>query len=113
VDASGSSRYVTEGQLRASHRATATPPWNNLGLPWHPSRRADLRPLVPGEPAELRFVLQPTATRFNRGHRLRISVTGADADNTEAPPITGRATVTILRDAQHPSGVTLPLLKPR
>lgn len=110
VDEAGAARYVTEGQLRASHRATATPPWNNLGLPWHPSRRADLRPLVPGRPAKLSFVLQPTATLFNRGHRLRIAITGADADNTEPPP--GRPTITILRDAAHPSGVSLPVAGP-
>jgi uncharacterized protein len=113
VDSTGASRYVTEGQLRASHRATATPPWNNLGLPWHSSGRADVRPLVPGQPATLTFVLQPTATRFNRGHRLRIAVTGADADNTEPPPIAGRTTLTILRDAAHPSGILLPVMEGR
>ena len=109
VDEQGAARYVTEGQLRASHRRTAAPPWNNLGLPWHPSRRADLQPLVPGQPAVLRFVLQPTATLFNRGHRLRIAVTGADADNTEPPPGSGPTTLTILRDPAHPSAVMLPV----
>ena len=113
VDEHGAARYVTEGQLRASHRATATPRWNNLGLPWHPSRQSDVRPLVPGQPAKLSVVLQPTATLFNRGHRLRIAVTGADADNTEPPPVQGRATITILRDAAHPSGVSLPTVSRR
>ena len=110
VDPSGAARYVTEGQLRASNRATGTPPWNNLGLPWHPSRRADARALVPGQPARLSVVLQPTATLFNRGHRLRIAITGADADNTEPPP--GRPTIAVLRDAAHPSGVMLPVRRP-
>ena len=33
--AGGRPTYVTEGALRASHRAAAEPPYDNLGLPYH------------------------------------------------------------------------------
>lgn len=113
VDSAGRSRYVTEGMLRASHRDTTTPPWDNLGLPWHRSNRSDLKPLVRGQVARLTFVLQPTATLFNQGHRLRVSITGADVDNTEKPPVRGRPTITLYRDAEHPSRIAFPVSLPR
>ncbi|MBM4187566.1 MAG: CocE/NonD family hydrolase [Gemmatimonadetes bacterium] len=110
VDSSGFSRYVTEGMLRASHRDTTTAPFNNLGLPWRRHHKADLKPMLPGQVVELLFDLQPTATVFNRGHRLRVTIMGADADNTEKPPVRGRPTITIHRGADHPSAVRLPVV---
>ena len=67
-------------------------------------------PLVPGQPATLRFELYPTATVFNAGHRLRVTITGADADNTEAPPVRGRPTIEIYRGGSHGSNVSLPVM---
>ncbi|MYH10362.1 MAG: CocE/NonD family hydrolase [Gemmatimonadales bacterium] len=107
VDAEGSSRYVTEGVLRASHRALAEAPWENLGLPFQRSYASDVEPL-PEEPAQLRLDLHPTSTVFNAGHRLRVTVMGADRDNAEEvsedPP-----TVRVYRSATHPSSVELPV----
>ena len=107
VDAAGSSRYVTEGVLRASHRALAEAPWDNLGLPFQRSYASDVQPL-PEAPAELKLDLHPTSTVFNAGHRLRLTVMGADRDNAEEvsedPP-----TVRVYRSAAHPSSVELPI----
>ncbi|MDX1394454.1 MAG: CocE/NonD family hydrolase [Gemmatimonadota bacterium] len=104
----GRSRYVTEGVLRASHRATAPAPWDNLGLPFHRSFESDVSPLPEGEPAELELDLHPTSTVFNAGNRLRVTVMGADADNTEeryaTPP-----TVGLHRGPGTPSGIVLPV----
>ena len=45
----GTHTYVgVEGRLRASMRATAKPPYDNLGLPWHPFTQASRQPLRPG-----------------------------------------------------------------
>lgn len=104
----GQSRYVSEGTMRASHRSSAAAPWDNLGLPYQTSAEADLAPLVPGEVVQLSLDLQPTATLFNAGNRIRITVMGADADNTEPPPATPR--IRLHRSAEHPSGVVLPIL---
>ena len=105
----GRSRYVTEGVLRASHRATADAPWgDNLGLPFQRSFESDVAPLPDGEPAELVMDLHPTSTVFNAGNRIRVTVMGADADNAEeiypAPP-----TIRVYRSEDHPSGIALPI----
>ncbi len=109
VDADGFVHYISEGMLRASHRAEVEPPWNNLGLPWQRSFAADLQPLVPGETVALRFDLLPLAHLFNRGHRLRVTVMGADKDNTEASPAAG-ASFRLFVGGQQPSLIELPVL---
>lgn len=109
VDSAGYSRYVTEGMLRASHRTEAPAPWDNLGLPWQPSRKEDVRPLVPGEVVELRFDLQPTATVFNAGNRIRVTIAGADVDNMERPPVRGRPLVTLYHGGDRASRISLPV----
>jgi predicted acyl esterase len=78
----GTTRYVTEGLLRALHRAERPAP--RLQQTVGPSRsfaRADARPLVPGVAETLRFALLPTSWRFPAGHRIRIAIACADVDN--------------------------------
>ncbi len=111
IDGQGVSHYVSEGMLRASHRALADPSWNNLGLPWHRSFKADSKPLSKGEVASLVFDMEPTATVFNAGHRIRVTIIGADADNTEVPPVGARATIQIYRGADHASSIALPVMR--
>jgi putative CocE/NonD family hydrolase len=104
----GRSRYVTEGVLRASHRATTAAPWDNLGLPFQRSFESDVAPLPEGEPAELVMDLHPTSTVFNAGNRIRVTVMGADADNAEEVYPTS-PTIRIYRSEAHPSGIALPI----
>ncbi len=85
VDGKGASRYVTEGMLRASDRATADPGYDTAGLPYHRGNRADRADLAPGQPVELVFDLYPTSTLFAAGHRIRVTVTGADKANAVTP----------------------------
>ena len=78
----GTCRYVTEGMLRALHRKERTAPDHHQVVgPYHSYARADAAPLVPGEVATLRFSLLPTSWRVAAGHRLRVAIAGADADN--------------------------------
>lgn len=111
VGEDGSSRYLTEGVLRASNRATAAPPYDAAGLPWHRAYRRDADPMPDGEPALLEIPLQPVANRFEEGERIRVTVTGADTANfggairPEEPPLIG-----IHRGSRHPSSVILPFL---
>ncbi len=112
VEPSGRSVYVTEGILRASHRKLGTPPFKNFGLPWPRSHEEDVAPL-PAEPTELIFDLHPTAKRFRGGHRIRVTVQGADRDShrrvyPNPPPM-----VAIYRDAARPSRIVLPLVAVR
>lgn len=112
VDSAGRSSYVTEGMLRASHRKLAVPSFKNFGLPWPRSYREDIAPL-PSAPTELVFDLLPTAKRFRVGHRIRVSVQGADRDTyrkvyPNPPPM-----VAIYQDRVRASRIELPLVTVR
>jgi len=85
VDKSGKSTYITEGELRASHRTLGQAPFDNFGLPWFNHIQSELQPVPQGEPVELTFDLRPTAWQFSTGNQIRITVTFADAGNFDTP----------------------------
>src|SRR5208282_1752998 len=49
VDSEGNSTYVTEGNLRASHRATSGAPYQNFGLPYHRHLQSEVSLMKAGE----------------------------------------------------------------
>ncbi len=73
--------YLTEGLFRALHRKPAPPG----GLPYAQSApavtydRTDAAPLPPGQMVEVAFPTFPVAALIAKGHRLRVSLAGADA----------------------------------
>jgi len=110
VDSEGKSHYVSEGAMRASHRALHEPPYDNLGLPYHRSFEEDVVELVPGEPVELAFDLHPTSNIFNTGHRIRITITCADKDNAATPELSPPPMVTLYRNKNQASHAVLPVV---
>ncbi|RPJ28504.1 MAG: CocE/NonD family hydrolase [Chloroflexi bacterium] len=110
VDGNGNSTYVSQGNLRASHRLLSLPSFNGLDLPWHNHFQSELQPIPAREPIELVFDLLPTAYRFQTGHRLRITVAFADADSFHTPQLDPAPLVSLLRDADHASFVELPVI---
>jgi hypothetical protein len=111
IDAGGHSTYITEGDLRASHRKPANAPFDNLGLPYQSHNQGDMEAVLSGEPFELDFSLLPTSYWFQAGNRLRITVAFADAGNFDTPVLDPPPTVQILRDSAHPSHVNLPVVQ--
>jgi putative CocE/NonD family hydrolase len=111
VDGSGHSTYITEGNLRASHRTLGQAPYDHLGLPYHRHYKSDLAPIPAGEPVEMVFDLLPTAYIFRAGHRIRITLTCADADNFETPVLDPAPKLRLLRDKNHPSFIQLPIIQ--
>jgi putative CocE/NonD family hydrolase len=109
VGPDGFSRYVTEGALRASHRALSQPPYELSGLPYHRSFAEDMQPLT-GEPVELVFELLPTSHIFAAGHRLRFTLTGADADNALTPRLDPPPSIRVYTEAGRASYVAMPLV---
>jgi putative CocE/NonD family hydrolase len=107
VDAQGKSHYVSEGMLRASNRASTDPGYALLGLPYHRGNQADQKPLVPGEPVALVFDLYPTSNLFDAGHRIRVTLTGADKTNARTPERNPPPRLTVYREA---SFVELPVI---
>jgi len=110
VDEGGNSAYVTEGILRASHRALGKASFENLGLPWHNHFKSEVQAIPAGEPIELVFDLLPTAYQFSKGKRIRVTVAFADADNFDTPILKPAPVVHLLRERNHPSFMDLPLL---
>jgi hypothetical protein len=113
VEGSGKSFYITEGNLRASHRKLGQAPFNNLGLPYHTHYKSDLAPIPAAKSVELAFPLLPTSYRFHKESRIRITVAFADADNFETPVIDPAPKVQLLKDGNHPSFVQLPVVPSR
>lgn len=112
VAPNGEITIVTHGRLRASHRGEQPAPYRNfMGLPYHSGERAAAQPLVPGEPARMRLDLLPTSTIIKAGHRLRVTIAGADprqrSRNVQFDP---PPTIRIWHDAKRSSSVSLPLI---
>jgi putative CocE/NonD family hydrolase len=110
VDESGYAHNITEGALRASHRALSDAPYNYMGLPYHRSFREDMQPLPAGEPVELVFDLLPTSNIFDAGHRIRVTIMGADADTFATPQFDPAPTISIYHNAEHGSYIDLPII---
>lgn len=112
VDERGASTLITEGALRSSNRATRTPPFDNGGIPWHPSFKEDQVELTPGVPVSLEFALYPTSNYIRKGHRIRITINNFDKGaGWNTPEISPAPTVSIFHDSQHPSSVTFPFIE--
>ncbi|PZQ77462.1 MAG: hydrolase [Variovorax paradoxus] len=87
VESDGTCRYITEGLLRASHRATATPPENyQCCWPYRTFTRDDATRLEPGKETSMTFALLPVSWTLRAGSRLRISLAGADCDHFAQVP---------------------------
>jgi putative CocE/NonD family hydrolase len=111
VDEGGKSTYLTEGNLRASHRKVSRAPYHHLGLPYHSYYQSNLEPIPADKPVELVFGLHPISYRFNKGNRIRITVAFADADNFETPAIDPAPKLHLLKDRSHPSLIQLPIVQ--
>ncbi len=111
VDRIGNSTYISQGNLRASHRKPGQAPFKNLGLPWYDHFESDLQSIPAGEPFKLVFDLLPTAYQFTQGNRIRITVAFADADNFDTPILDPAPTLRILRNSSHPTYVELPVIQ--
>ena len=106
-----------DGRMRASLRALNTPPYNNLGLPYHRAFAEDSKPLKAGEPVEMVFDLAPVSWVFQPGHRMRLIVacTAAAHHKNDPSPTTKLSpppVVTFYRDGAHASYVALPVNGP-
>jgi hypothetical protein len=107
VEADDSSHYVSEGVLRASHRAVEEPPFDYFGLPYHAGHAGSVEDLPP-IPVELVFDLHPTAQVFRTGSRIRVTVTGCDRDNASSPVQHPAPVIELFRHGRFASRLDLP-----
>jgi len=109
----GQVTMVTEGRLKASLRATAPAPWKMPpGVPWHRAFAEDAAPLTPGKAVELAFDMMPTAYLFKAGHRIQVTIAGADPREKGRDTARLAGTITVLADREHPSSITIPVVGP-
>jgi putative CocE/NonD family hydrolase len=98
--------YSMIGRLRASHRATAEPPFDYLGLPWHPHTEEAAEPVPAGEPVRLELELLPMSYVFAEGHRIRLNLTFADPLGRQGEELA----VSVLSGGGTPSALILPVI---
>jgi uncharacterized protein len=110
VEADGTVRYVTEGVLRAIHRAEAPAPRDyRTTWPWRSFARKDIAPMPIGDPQLLKFALLPVAWRFAEGSRIRLSVSGADADHFVQTPHGRPPLLEVLSGGERSTMLELPV----
>lgn len=106
----GSVQYVTEGLFRGIHRKTGENAPYSMAEPYHSYLKADAKPLEPGKSAELNFGMLPVSYLFKKGHRIRIAISGADAEHYRN--MTGDSPVyTVHRTFARPSRILLPVVR--
>ena len=91
----GTSAQVTIGVLNGTRRNSLTDP----------------EPMEPGEVYELHVDLDATAWRFERGHRIRLSISSADFPNLWPTPYHG--TNRVYRESGRESYLELPVVPTR
>lgn len=103
--------YLTEGLFRAVNRRPA----GQAGLPYVQSSpaktyaRDDAEPMVPGRVAEVEFPTFPVAALLKAGHRLRLSLAGADASAFRRYSEGRDETWQVARTAAQPSSLSVDL----
>jgi len=110
VEADGTERYVTEGLLRLLHRKEAPcPATYRTTWPFRTFSKGDAAPMTPGRQERIRLALLPTAWRFSKGSRIRISIAGADRDHCGQVPHGRPPLWEIGHGAGQASRISLPL----
>ena len=114
VAPNGHVTYLDEGELRGVSRKLMDPHQQPYNLPDSASSNArqDAEPLVAGKPVELKISMWPTSVLLRKDHRIRVALSGADADTFRRYPPGGDVTWTVYRQSALASYVELPM-RPR
>ena len=67
----------SDGRLRTSLRSTAVPPYDFLGLPWHPANKEDIQLVRRGEQISLEIDLMPVSFLLKKGHVLKLVISNS------------------------------------
>jgi putative CocE/NonD family hydrolase len=124
VGPDGKTLLVTEGELRLHYpmrlpvQAIAGVPAKVIAvkpaLPWHGYAKQDFvaEPLRGGKPLSVTLDLMPTAWVFKAGHRIRLSLAGADAPSFALHPSlqSGPAPVWTIQRGKGLSELVLPVI---
>ena len=109
VGPDGSATVITEGRLKASVRAESAAPFAVPATPWHRAFSEDAQPLTPGQTVALQIDLLPTSYRVSAGHRIGLTVMGADYRERLRDPSVEGTRISVLSTAAQPSWLDLPV----
>lgn len=103
--------YVTEGVLRAKHRAlrTEAAPYRQP-TPYRTAIAADAKPLSITRADSLWVDLLPVSHLFRAGSRIRVAIAGADRDHFAQVPRGEVATFQVHRGGSRASRLVLPIV---
>ena len=114
MEQDGSSHYVSDRGIRASLRAASIQsPWSDLGVPFHRNNSEDYAPIPKDKPVELIFDIYATSYVFRKGNSIRVTITCSHLPTYKIPEnlkFDSTPVVSIYRDADHPSFITLPVI---
>lgn len=111
VDADRHTVVITEGRLKASLSTETPPPFAVPHTPWHRAYAEDARPLQPGQYVTLHFDLMPTSYIIHKGHRLQLTLMGADYRERGRDPDSNGARITVRSTANEPAWLDLPVVR--
>ncbi|MGW2340459.1 CocE/NonD family hydrolase [Streptomyces sp. NPDC001661] len=108
----GAVRILTDGRLRLSLRSTQQAPYDVLGTPWHRGNAADAAPMRRDTTEHVDFDMLPLSSVVPEGHRLRVTVTGADVRESARSELNPAPVYTVARGAAQASSIELPVARP-
>lgn len=116
VFSDGTSHYIKDGVMRASHRTTGpNPAWEKMGAYWHTSMTEDVENCLKeglDKPTLIQFAVDPTCYHFRSGSRLRFTVTCANKDTFQHTMYGDRLPVlTLYTGGEYASNISVPFLE--
>jgi hypothetical protein len=94
--------------LNLEDRALASPPFPRASGTGHPTESGLRAPLPIATPVDVAFELWAVSWRFAPGHRLRVTLAGADRDNYTIPEHDPPPTLTIHQGGPRASFLEVP-----
>lgn len=112
----GTSRYIKDGVMRASHRTSdSNPSWKKMGATWHTSMSGDVsRCLEEGLnlPTHIQFAIDPIAYHFAPNSRIRFTITCSNkAAYQHSMYKSGLPTLTLYTGGEYASFISIPFLE--
>lgn len=108
----GTVRILTDGRLRLSLRDTQRAPYDVLGTPWHRSNAKDAEPMpARGKAQKVELDMLPLSYEVPAGHRLRLTVTGADVRESDRTEVNPAPVYTVHRSPARASSIDLPVVR--
>ncbi|MFS8199739.1 CocE/NonD family hydrolase [Streptomyces sp. CWNU-52B] len=107
----GTVHILTDGRLRLTLRDTQRAPYDVLGTPWHRGDARDAEPMPAHGTERVDFDMLPLSRTVSAGHRLRITITGADVRESARTEVSPAPVYTVYRAPSQVSSVTLPVVR--